>query len=130
MEEENWDTDVDSTKVHIPDEVFSKICTTVKKPAYDRGKDWGGGGRRGDGGRGGDGRGRRFGGEDRHHNSADNYGGGGGERRYNDDDNGGNVTMQVEYNKRGSIIGRGGEKIREIQEKFNVKVNVGECRMI
>lgn len=119
--EECWDDDVDSTKVSLPDKVYSQIYSPREarqsdESTYERGRGGGGGG------------GRRFG-----------DGGGGGQRDSNNHDsrnNGGNdrgddvggVRLQIEYSKKGMVIGRGGAKIREIQEQFSCNVNVGEYR--
>lgn len=40
----------------------------------------------------------------------------------------GGIRLQVEFSKKGMIIGRGGSKIREIQEQFNCTVNCGKSR--
>lgn len=44
--------------------------------------------------------------------------------RYADDRND-SVVLEINPNKVGMVIGRGGAKIREIQEQFNVNVKVG-----
>lgn len=48
--------------------------------------------------------------------------------KYNDgqSDNDGSATIEVDQGKVGTIIGRGGSKIKEIEERFRVKVRIGE----
>lgn len=70
-----------------------------------------GGGRGGGGGYGGD-------------RPRQNYGGGGG--GYNNYADGSTSNIEIDSNKVGMVIGRGGAKIREIQESFNVHVKIGK----
>lgn len=67
------------------------------------------------GGRGGYGGGQR-----------QNYGGGGGGGGYNNYADGSSSNIEIDSNKVGMVIGRGGAKIREIQENFNVHVKIGK----
>lgn len=141
--EENWDTDVDSTQVVISSEEFSKIYSPPKNQNGDRGhyadnrpnrrggrgddgwgksndgnRGGGGGGGWGDdrqrGGGGGWGEDRQRGGQDRRDQR---------QGRSNDDDK---DALHVEFDsgKVGMVIGRGGSKINEIQDKFGVNVKV------
>lgn len=56
-----------------------------------------------------------------------NNGGGGPPRNYNNfDSNSASSKMDIDSNKVGMVIGRGGGKIREIQDNFNVHVKIGE----
>ncbi|KAG4077989.1 hypothetical protein HA402_002040 [Bradysia odoriphaga] len=86
----------------------------------------GGYGGGGGGGYGGGGQGRGYGGgrgggygQDRQ--PRQNYGGGGG---YNNFADGSSSNIEIDSNKVGMVIGRGGAKIREIQENFNVHVKI------
>lgn len=116
MEEENWDTDPVPTAYHDNQSAYIKADM---RPRRDQRDDSGNGGerRRPDDNRQrwGDKRSMNGGGGDR---SSDRGGGGGG---------GGAITMQVEFGKKGAVIGRGGAKIREIQEQFECKVDLGKC---
>lgn len=51
--------------------------------------------------------------------------GGGGYNRYGGSD----FKMEVDSSKVGMIIGKGGSKIREIQEKHNVNVKIGKLNL-
>ena len=42
-------------------------------------------------------------------------------------DGGSSSLMEIDSTKVGMVIGRGGGKIREIQENFHVHVKIGEC---
>lgn len=60
-------------------------------------------------------------------NRAGGGGGGGSGGGYNRGGYGGNdFKMEVDHSKVGMIIGKGGCKIKEIQEKYNVNVKIGE----
>jgi len=72
---------------------------------------YGGGGRGGGGGYGAD-------------RPRQSYGGGGGGGGYNNYADGSSSVMEIDSNKVGMVIGRGGAKIREIQESFNVHVKI------
>jgi len=52
------------------------------------------------------------------------YGGGGGGGGYNNYADGSSSNIEIDSNKVGMVIGRGGAKIREIQESFNVHVKI------
>lgn len=57
-------------------------------------------------------------------------GGGGGQPRFNNyQQSGASEKIDIESNKVGMVIGRGGGKIREIQENFNVHVKIGKLKM-
>jgi len=73
---------------------------------------YGGGGRGGGGGYGGGGQRQNYG------------GGGGGGGGYNNYADGSSSNIEIDSNKVGMVIGRGGAKIREIQESFNVHVKI------
>lgn len=48
------------------------------------------------------------------------------DRRPNDRFDGGDaISFEIDHSMVGKIIGRGGNKIREIQEKYNVNLNIG-----
>jgi len=80
---------------------------------------YGGGGRGGGGGYGGDRPRQNYGGQ------RQNYGGGGGGGGgYNNYADGSTSNIEIDSNKVGMVIGRGGAKIREIQESFNVHVKI------
>lgn len=83
---------------------------------YGGGGGYGGGQRQG--GYGGGGRGGGGYGQDRQ--PRQNYGGGG----YNNFADGSSSNIEIDSNKVGMVIGRGGAKIREIQENFNVHVKI------
>lgn len=53
-----------------------------------------------------------------------NYGNG---RRDQDRYGGNDFKMEVDNSKVGMIIGKGGSKIREIQDSHNVNVKIGKC---
>lgn len=56
-------------------------------------------------------------------------GGGGGQPRFNNfQQSGASEKIDIESNKVGMVIGRGGGKIREIQENFNVHVKIGKLK--
>lgn len=56
-----------------------------------------------------------------------NFNNGGAPRTYNNfDPNSASSKMDIDSKKVGMVIGRGGGKIREIQENFNVHVKIGE----
>lgn len=82
---------------------------------YGGGQRTGGGGGGYGGGRGGGG----YGGD----RPRQNYGGGGG-GGYNNYADGSSSNIEIDSNKVGMVIGRGGAKIREIQESFNVHVKI------
>lgn len=51
------------------------------------------------------------------------------DRRRNDRFDGGEtISFEIEHSNVGMVIGRGGCKIKEIQEKYNVHLNIGESR--
>jgi len=52
------------------------------------------------------------------------YGGGGGGGGYNSYPDGSTSNIEIDSNKVGMVIGRGGAKIREIQDNFNVHVKI------
>lgn len=84
---------------------------------------YGGGQRTGGGGYGGGrGGGGGYGGD----RPRQNYGGGGGGGGYNNYADGSSSNIEIDSNKVGMVIGRGGAKIREIQESFNVHVKIGK----
>lgn len=60
--------------------------------------------------------------DDNYRNDGNRDRGGGGYNRYGGND----FQMEVNSSKVGMIIGKGGSKIREIQEKHNVNVKIGE----
>lgn len=51
------------------------------------------------------------------------------DRRRNESrfDDGDSLVFEVESTHIGMVIGRGGSKIKEIQEKFNVHMNIGNA---
>lgn len=56
-------------------------------------------------------------------------GGGGGQPRFNNfQQSGASEKIDIESTKVGMVIGRGGGKIREIQENFNVHVKIGKLK--
>lgn len=131
MSTENWDEDVDSTQIILSAEDYAKCASPPKAyrdqqsgrraaphRSYDDNQRYGGGG--GGGGDWGKSNGR----------SGQQDGGGGGGRWGNSNDRGGSSedSMQIEIDpsKVGMVIGRGGSKIKEIQETFGVNVKVGE----
>lgn len=58
-------------------------------------------------------------------------GGNGGQPRFNQyQQSGASEKIDIESNKVGMVIGRGGGKIREIQENFNVHVKIGTYKSI
>lgn len=96
--EETWDIDGDTAAVlSIPDSVYSEIRQSAGSGST-RGKD---------------------------KVSRSKFSGFGYDEDCNGEGNAG-VRMQVEVNMKGMVIGRGGSKIREIQEQFNCKVNMGK----
>jgi len=76
------------------------------------------GGYGGGGGRGGGG----YGGDRQQRQPYGTAGGGGG--GYNNYADGSSSNIEIDSNKVGMVIGRGGSKIREIQESFNVHVKI------
>lgn len=90
-----------------------------QRPSGGYGGGYGGGQRTGGGGYGRGGGGY---GSDR---PRQNYGqGGGGGGGYNNYADGSSSNIEIDSNKVGMVIGRGGAKIREIQESFNVHVKI------
>jgi len=84
---------------------------------------YGGGGRGGGGGYGGDRPRQNYGGGGG--GQRQSYGGGGGGNGgYNNFADGSTSNIEIDSNKVGMVIGRGGAKIREIQESFNVHVKI------
>lgn len=84
------------------------------------------GGQRTGGGGGYGGRGGGGGGYGGQRPSGGYGGGGGGGGGYNNYADGSSSNIEIDSNKVGMVIGRGGAKIREIQESFNVHVKIGE----
>jgi len=82
----------------------------------------------GGGGYGQNGGGRQYYGQDRqprqNFNGQPRVGGAGGGTFRNFPQNGTSSIIEIEPNKVGMVIGRGGGKIREIQENFNVHVKI------
>lgn len=69
----------------------------------------------------------RYGGDNRgppRSRNNDNDRGNDGGGRYGDRND--SVVLEINPNKVGMVIGRGGAKIREIQEQYNVNVKVGK----
>lgn len=126
MSAENWDEDVDSTQATISAEEYAKYAAPPKVYRDERSQRgstqnrfndkprFGGGGDR-------DGQDRA----DWRQSSSRHDGGGGGGRRNNDNFED-SIQVEIDPNKVGMVIGRGGSKIKEIQDMFGVNVKVGE----
>lgn len=133
MSTENWDDDVDSTQVILSSEDYAKCAAPAK--SYDRDHRQSG---RGSYQQRSNGSNSRFGDGDR------DRGGGGGDwrqsegrsgqdgqqsgKRWNNDRGSSEDAMQIDIDssKVGMVIGRGGSKIKEIQDMFGVNVKVGK----
>lgn len=132
MSTENWDEDVDSTQITVSNEDYAKYASPPK--AYHQSgrasNQHRSNGNSRSGGGGGGGWGDRDGGSWR--NSEGRRGGQDGQQqqdggRWNNHEGGSEDSMQIEIDssKVGMVIGRGGSKIKEIQEMFGVNVKVG-----
>lgn len=133
MSTENWDDDFDSTQAIMSPEDYARCAAPPKTyNNYDNQQSSGRGsnqkrsndnsrfdGRRDREGRDNDWRkpsGRS--GQDRQE--------GGDGRRYNDRSSDDSMQIKIDSNKVGMVIGRGGSKIKEIQDMFGVNVKVGK----
>ncbi|KAJ6638338.1 hypothetical protein Bhyg_11073 [Pseudolycoriella hygida] len=110
-------------KFRVEQKLEEFLCvkySTKSKMSENWGQNSGYGQRSGGGGYGGGRGGGGYGGAPRQ-----NYGGGGGGRGgFNNFSDGPSSNIEIDSNKVGIVIGRGGAKIREIQDNFKVHVKI------
>lgn len=126
MDDDDWQSDEESkvmsanaAKSHHQHNTNSNWNRDSERTPYGGRGGGGGGSSRGRGGSDG-----RY--QNRREDGGGRNGGGFGENRGRYEDSSNSLVMEINPSKVGAVIGRGGGKIREIQDTFNVNVKVGQ----